>query len=171
MSRIIFVAGFVLLLVVFAGCGNSELDDILKRGVERDVIAELPLEVTGLSADWTDKSAADASGQFTVKMKTTEALYESIANEDALQQLGITSAEADEILFPGDMNVTGNVIDEKEHRFISLSANGDADSIGKLRVSRNYQALEVNSKGSWDSFVCGLVGQWMTSYTFCKSDF
>jgi len=90
MSRFTPIAIFFLSLIVFAGCGNSELDDVLKRGIERDVIAGLPLEITGLSADWTDKSVADASGQFTVKMKTTEALYESIANEDALQQLGIT---------------------------------------------------------------------------------
>ena len=90
MLRITFVAGFLLLLVVFTGCGTSELDAVLKEGIERDVIAKLPLEITELSVKWTDKSAADASGQFTVKMKTTEALYESIANEDALQQLDIT---------------------------------------------------------------------------------
>jgi len=84
-----FLLPFFLCLFVFTGCGNSELDDILQKGLNRDVIADLSLEITSLDVNWTKPSADDALGKFTAKMKATETLYIPATNDFGLQKLGI----------------------------------------------------------------------------------
>ena len=57
-------------------------------------------------------------------------------------ETGFTSNRADEVLFSDSLNAVGKVIVEPgENRIISLSVNGDADSIKKLLDRRNFQVL------------------------------
>lgn len=90
-AGLVGVVGLLLPLffAVFTGCGNSELNDALKRGLEKDVLPDV-LEITNIAVNWTDKSADGTSGKFTVKLKTTEGLCEAVTNEAGLKKLGIT---------------------------------------------------------------------------------
>jgi hypothetical protein len=48
-----------------------------------------------------------------------------------------TSSEAGEVLFPDDLNVTGNVVLDNQGTALVLSLNGDTDDIAKL-IPANY---------------------------------
>jgi len=92
---IIVIAGVLLscVLVTFTGCGNltEKLNEAVERGIYKDILSDLPLQTASLKVEWTEKSANDASGKFSARIKATEGLYESVSNENALRKLGITN--------------------------------------------------------------------------------
>lgn len=78
---------------------DSKPNEIVERGIKRDVLSELPLEITNLIINWTGKTSSNAAAKFSLKMKTTETLYESVTNEVGLRKLEITD------LYESEFNV------------------------------------------------------------------
>jgi hypothetical protein len=62
------------------------------------------LEFTEVSVNWTNKTASEASGRFSITARTTEAFYRSVNHNDALRILGITE------LFEGERNAANSRI-------------------------------------------------------------
>jgi len=92
--RLITIVGILILLAAsgigWAMIGNAKkLNRIVETGINRDVISDLPLEISKVVITWIGRSDSSASGKFFIKMKTTEALYESIDSKYGLQKLGI----------------------------------------------------------------------------------
>jgi len=83
---------------------DKELNDVVKRGLNREVLADKPLEITDVSVNWTDKTDSMASGKFSVKTKTTEKLYKSVDNKDGLRILGISD------FYEGELNIAKDKI-------------------------------------------------------------
>jgi hypothetical protein len=108
---ILSVIGGTVLPIVLEYKNRS---DVAKELVKEE-LSSTPLEITDISVNWTTKPtvfevvtafwgsflnkitdsadtvAASASGQFTVKAKTTEKLYKSVGNEDGLRELGVAN--------------------------------------------------------------------------------
>ena len=65
------------------------LNEIVKQGLNKDVIPNNSLAITSLDTKWSDKSTGSA--EFTMKSKATENLYQlDVDRKIALQKLGIT---------------------------------------------------------------------------------
>jgi len=92
----------ILFLWVVGGIGwammgkDRKFNDIVEKGLNKDVLADVPLELTNLVVNWTNKSSDKVSGKFSVKTKTTEALCQSVDHQSGLQKLGITNQYASE---------------------------------------------------------------------------
>ena len=92
--RLLVMAGVVILLVVcgivlWQKPGGNQLNDTLKKGIDRDITSLLSLEITDIAAKWTHQSNAAASGEFFVSTNATEKLYQSVDNDTGLQKLGM----------------------------------------------------------------------------------
>ena len=106
---------------------DGELNDVLKRGLNREALADLPMDITDISINW-DKTASEASGRFSVKTKTTEGLYTSISNSDALRKLGITD------LYEGELNVArGKINNLPEPHRTNLRNAISEDQLNRFR--------------------------------------
>ena len=139
-----------LSLILFAGCGNQsatpnggsappsqgggntatsdqELNDVLRRGLNREALSELPLDITDISINW-DKTDNEASGRFSVKTKAAEGLYNFISNSDALRKLGITD------LYEGELNVArGKINNLPEPHRTNLRNAAPQDQLNRLQ--------------------------------------
>ena len=51
-----------------------------------------------------------------------------------------TSAKADEVSFPDEMNVTSEVVRDNQNRSLELFVKGDEDNIRKLAKPTDYEA-------------------------------
>ena len=95
--RWIFLAVIALVLIgVFAGRGfftSNPLIPVVEQRIQRDFIRDFPLEIISKETvvEWTDESAGEAS--YSVKMKATEAFYESVGNEYGRQKLEMAESE------------------------------------------------------------------------------
>ncbi|MCL2742935.1 MAG: ATP-binding cassette domain-containing protein [Planctomycetaceae bacterium] len=124
---VVKTAVVVLIPLAVVGIGlpiyseSQKLDDRVKKLVKKE-IAEQPLEITGISVDWTDKPNAgemvklfwgdawrritgfkddvsrsrSVSGTFTANIKTTEKFYQAVSIRDGLRELEITDSSGDE---------------------------------------------------------------------------
>jgi hypothetical protein len=104
----ITIAG-VLILLLISGIGwamiendkrfreNKKFNEIVEKGFNKDVLSKLPMEMTRFDVKWAHKSADKVLGTFSVEMKTTEGLYESVDREDGLKKLGITNLYKSEL--------------------------------------------------------------------------
>lgn len=110
MKKIICLAvSASLLLFVGCGSGDKEVKASVKENLDRVFLAERPVEITGISVKWAGKSSAFqtigdmlsgrpiyASGNFSVKAKTTERFYERVGMDAGLRKLGITDCQESE---------------------------------------------------------------------------
>ena len=83
---------------------DRDLNETVKRGLNRETFADVPFDITDLSVNWTDKTASEATGRFSVKAKTSEKLYKSVDTQDGLKILGIAEQ------YEGELNVARNKI-------------------------------------------------------------
>jgi len=148
---LLVVLSLAISLAVSAGCGNNagtsdggnaaspsrgggsaaaidqDLNDVLKKGLNRGVLSDLPLDITDISINW-DKAENEASGRFSVKTKAVEGLYNSIGNSDALRKLGITD------LYEGELNVArGKINSLPEPHRTNLRNAAPQDQLSRLR--------------------------------------
>ena len=107
---------------------DQELNDALRRGLNREALSEAPLDITEISINW-NKTADEASGRFSVKTAAAEGLYDSISNSDALRKLGITD------LYEGEFNVARGKINNlpEPHRTNLRNAMPPQDQLGRFR--------------------------------------
>ena len=148
-ARTAILTGVLLLSFLSTGCQNSndvELNDILKKGINKDIIAVkgFPLEITNLTVDWANKSDGSVSGEFSVKMKTTEGLYKSVTNAEGLQKLGITD------LYEQEVTVAVNTLRNLPTAFQGNLLNAIPENVSSMRF---YEVLvpkggEVSLTGS-----------------------
>ena len=72
---------------------DQELNETVKRGLDRGILAEIPLEITEVAVNWSEKNEDTATGTFSAKTKTTEGLYEPVGSEYALRKLRIADTQ------------------------------------------------------------------------------
>lgn len=157
---IVAVAGMLIIRNVIEKKLITKLNTITKERLEHDIIKDLPLEISNVEINWTDKSSRNASGSFTAIMITTEELYESVDDQFALRKLVVTDPYDFELndarrknnALPVSSRIPEDRLDWPRFYDVLVPKEGEITLTGIVELTKNEKKDWQVEKFSVDSF-------------------
>jgi hypothetical protein len=120
---------------------EKELNEIVKKQIWKDFVSDSPFEIVDVTANWVEKTAQSCSGDFSVNLRAKENLYDTIADKEGLEKLGIKN------LYEGELKLA----EEKAYKLPEPYKTNLRNEYPQDRLSNFYFVHVIRVKGSPDS--------------------